>query len=922
MDWINFGARQLTLNDTIKTLNTLKDTYQKLGAKPAGFIQWLLTQDTAANFKTELTQLLEVASVDDDVTQLLEKLVDRLQASTAVAEQHRPLFFRLEQLDTNNIPSDVTFEVLNVSGEKNDLGSGDLSLALSGAMKAGIVFEGNAAELVEDEEHRAVSITFKGVIEAGVSGSLPLKLGSIGASAGLSAEGSFALQYVQPKTELFITALVSMFGDAVNPLNLSSIAAKTGEGSGFRKASMALTGAFHYGGELKLGYKNDLSPSAVLSAQAGVGFSTKLTGNFNIEVNAEQNGKVLVSVNRGHSHTNTRSFDLAVTVDASAVAAKVKSKIDEHLGGFDRQIQDLITKVNELTLPGEYLTDKLGSIVDELFDGSALGDDIKDKLSVSAKVALGVTSPQEAKAALMADLNQSLNNRLIIWQGSADDRASELTSLMSEKLGIPSDWLAGLDDKIKTKLGEIDADFDTEITAAVDGRVDAWVNKLGNVGVKVKAAATDLDESVKKVKDGIVKMLGRVQSKINEFTDLITNEERYKLEFKYTSELTRQSSESLMLQYQFDVSNGVSDAMQRCYELLLRGRADLIYHRPDVEGVSVVAGRLEQGNILKESAGLHISMFGMALENTSILDINSKVVRNAAGDIMAVSNAKYQEQFKFGGLRSSASFADAFNIVLAKYSNLDLNFAMSVGDVKLDESELDDILDALEAQKLISNTMAEDILADFDLMCGNKVSTDTLLTFKLPLSNAQVQYLLGIEMSESEIAQRSFIDAYNIESRGRTSKMTGRVLKILQRATRSDGDLAEIMYTLAQHQKAAWEARFNKRKTLKLLFKRIWQMKVNADAYVDLVLALRRIYLVDESTLDNQWLTQQQRIIGDAADEWINAFADLTMLFKPKISAETQRFVRVLIQSSGATDEQRAVLKAKVEYKDKSFEYE
>ena len=920
MDWITSGASKLDISDTLTALQILKDLYSKLKHTNEvdngfDFIKWLLEQDTAANFKPQLTRLLESQQATDETSQLLEKLVDKIQKP--LDGKYLPLFHRLDLLDLDNLPSDLEFPIIDVSDKSKDFAFGDLSVGLSGGMSASITFEGNA---VEDPpvDSRVVSVTFKGSLQAKLAATLPINIGSLSATGGFSASGSYALLYVRPASELFIDALAEIFQNNVNPLSLQSMSENILSGNHFAKSTISLEGELAYGAKMKLGFKKNLSPAATFNAAIDIGLSSTIKGSFKLEVEPGKGQKINVSIRRNNSKTATSSLGIGVTIDASAVATAVKAKADEALAGPNKMFSRMIEKVDKFVTPSKYIQGKLAQISQEL-----LADN--DELLGAAQVALGIKTAEEATAALTENLLTQLDSRLLIWDGTAQNRANELITMIAEKLGVNEDKLSQFNTSIQSRLTELDSDFDSKIKEAIDSKITDWTNALGDIGIKVNAVTTSLDEKVAAVKAGVLKMINRYQQKLTDIVTKITDENKYKLEAKFTSEVKRQSHTDLMLKYEFDLSAVGADAetLQNYYQMLMRGKADKIFDAGLVAGVKLIDGVLTQTSLLNKSRGLHVSFFGLEFDNTSILEVNSKVIRNANGDIVAMSDATYTEQFKFGGFTQGAVFTDAFNIAMAKHTSLDLGFAASVKDTRLKPDELVDILDDLKKTQLITATTADEILRDYNHMRGDKPSVDTLLTTSLDYEQAQTEFLLGQRYSDDEISKQCFFAAFETESKTELAgSKENRLRKALENKVGHTSTIAEFMRGLPKHKLQIVQNKITDTDD-DSYFTTARAIKIKADAFVKLVLCMREIYAVAaDEALEADWLTEKQEVIGESVDHWVTALADLKNFLAPAISGQTLAFIQLLIRRSGWVTEEQLKLTINVKYKDKNFTYQ
>jgi ribosomal protein S9 len=620
-------------------------------------------------------------------------------------------------------------------------------------------------------------------------------------------------------------------------------------------------------------------------------------------------------------------FGFGVSVDASAVAKEVKKKADLYLEDVTGLFTSTIADVEKFVSPGDYLKGKMTELTKDLFSNTGINESIRKDLIASTQLAFGVTTKEEATQELTGQLIKALSSRVIIFEGSAQSRATELTTLIADKLGIKVSLIEGITTTIQTKLTELGTEFDNKINNAIVGKVTNWTDALGKIGIKVDKAVTSVDGQVEAVRSGILKMLRHYQKKINDFTALITDENRYKLEAKFNSEVKRQNTTDLMLVYQFDLAdpNANFNDLQKYYHMLMRGRADTIFDAGPVPGVKKIDSIETIESLLDKSKGLYVSLFGMELNNSSILDVNSKVVRNAAGDIVAMSDLKYREEFNFAGMLSRATFVDAFKINMAKHASVGINFDMLVSDVKLDHSELDNILDKLESFQLLPSDTREAIERDYLKMLGHKKQISTQLNFTLPFNDSQVKWLLSIGkgMSDNAIAKQCFVNAFNME-KDKVGLGLGesKALRLLEQASNIDGTMTDIMFAIDERGHKSFERACENHIKLPETAVKIRHIKKHADAFVDMIMSMREIYLYEGDNLQAQWLTDHQEIIGDSVDKWINTFADLTVLFSPKISAQTQCFVKLLIHLSGWDDKSRVALTTKAVYKDKSINYQ
>lgn len=300
-----------------------------------------------------------------------------------------------------------------------------------------------------------------------------------------------------------------------------------------------------------------------------------------------------------------------------------------------------------------------------------------------------------------------------------------------------------------------------------------------------------------------------------------------------------------------------------------------------------------------------------------MLDVKSKVVQNAAGDITALSEADYKSQFSFNGIKQGAEFANCFNIAIAQYSTLDLNFGISVGDTELSINELDNVLDDLTAANLLKESMAEQISQDHQLMCGNKDSVNSLISFKLVMNNWQSGDLLGVTMSTSETKKQRFIEAFNNLC---SDRISADKIADLAKEFRLRGEItfAEWLFSQTNNQRKARESDLVG-STLYKPYEKAVRFANKADKYAELCIIMRQLYLTDNAEITAKDLSDQQYKLNDCLKSWVTSWADLFNLVRPAISSQTNRFARTLITSAGKT--KPLGFSAEAVYKKKTFNY-
>lgn len=905
MKWITQSNALNSISNTLETFTVLEDLYQHIDKRPVEFIKWLMVTDTASNFQALTGITLSAADA-----KLVEQFVDKLQAG--LDKEYQPLFHPLSALDANSIESNVEFELLDQSGESDPQQLGDLTLNLSGNAKGSITLEGNdndkATTLVGK---RAVSINLKGQLQAKVGGELPINVGSISGYSSLSGGAGVTTMSQIDDSELFISALIQTVNNSANPFDLADIAQKIKSPDCFAKQAIALQGELAYGGSLALGYKTQNSVGAVINGSASIGYDASIKGSFDLIIEKADQNTVDITIKRGKSDSSAKTFAVGVTVDATAIATEVSDKLNGKLEGGSQVLQQAIDQINQVYAPGEYIEQKISQWLDN--------SNLSDTLLESAKLALGQGNIDDTKKVLTDKITNTLKNEFFTWTDDIDGKAQQLITTFAEQANIPASVLTPARAEITGIVTDLTNSLNSKIADFATDNATRVTDLLNDVRVNV-SKLTDSTDAVIQAQAGLVKLITNLQNRINETATKIANKDNYQLQAKLTSSTSKTTGSDLLLKYRFDLSNEANlSTQQAMLEQLIKGRTKALFTNAQtnqsIAGVTLKEGVLTTSADLTESDVGHLSLFGADINYQALLDVKTKVVQNANGDIDIVSQAQYDDTFSALGSKQGAQFIDVFNIATAKYSTLNINFALSVEDEKFSFNDLSYITSELENKSLISEALVDEITEDFwEVSQGNNVNS--AITFKLALDNQQAAYFLG-EQNETDTYIERFTQAFNHQLtdssalRSLETKMRNKIRAHFKPEMSFAEFVARIDLTSLDNFEAKLKLNNSKQRTV---YNNVKRFKQKADAYASIIAIMSEIYHAEPDDLTAILLRQKQQEIGKNLRYWVDSFADLLQLLRPNLANNSLKFAQLLIMNSGANDDERASLSAQAIY--------
>jgi len=540
---------------------------------------------------------------------------------------------------------ELTLPLFGVGSEIADPPSNKIDLLLAAgttielALKAGAVPPGGSAP-----DSSQIAVGLKGTI--GGMASLGLAMPPVAVLAQNGADYSHTVEYFLRWGES------RTFGqEAVRGLDLirsnprlrvrSLIHLLTNPGNRVEAIQVTSNQAWRFAGTLSLGRQAALGGGNGLDLGIEVGFNLIERGEYQYSLTAAPNG-LDVAIHRLDRAESTSHESVGVELDLRGLAQKLYPKIRDHLGSADKALQQLLEFLPDQDVLRTTLTRHIEK---------ALADFTHKDLVMAA---IGLDPTQSSDAAIAARLSALIERTPMLWQ---DKTAAVTEAIIDDVLGridpLTPDTRAELKESLQNRLRSALVDLDKAIKEKVldivnTSEFDSVRGALRALGDDISDRITSIDGKVNAVTGKVRDHVGRYQAFIAKLSDYLDSAAARRILLKLRSEEKRIRSEEAVIRLRFNPDAPNADEYLR--RLLLSDVEALFVEarKGDTDGpvIALNAASLTRYAGLIKTRSFEAVLLGFEMGGKSILETETTIVEDAAGNLTVATKMNYQEVLK------------------------------------------------------------------------------------------------------------------------------------------------------------------------------------------------------------------------------------------------------------------------------------
>lgn len=712
---MDFLSRQslarLGLDDEVKLLETIANLYehwpQLREASPAAS-----ALDYLASLEDNLEQqrpLLESLDIDPDA---LKKLARKFRKAYAdeVPEPLRKLLRELGSFregESDRDPGLVRWKLYDDKDGGELLSADALTFSLKNGLAQIDLEAGDLSPEILAEEN-LLRIGFAGQLNGGAAASGNGT--AIGMEAG--ADGRLDYWFAAPAQELFASAAADSLRRLPSPFSLASIDGAVEHGLRGLQLTFATSSKASLSVEYSLFEGGDL-----IDTSAGIDISASYDAKREFELcvarDTEDDEKIAVQIRRTRGSEINSTVGLGVQLDiARAVEQLRETVIEPHLGRYE----SVYEKFKPYLSPGTLLEEKCNEALSQA--AARLSDD------AHIQAALRLAQSQEQRQEVESEqLQRDISARLVNWfnsgVGGIYDRVISAGLLQSAADRLNDSLPAGLPQGVRSKVGEevreliqsLQAKLKEEVQQRADAASGELVDELSGLNRRVSDAMDSVSQSLDKAFEGAREALAEIDERIHSIVTKLEEaaERKIKLRILSAEKVLREREVSMQLRIDRN-----SEPAAEIYRSLATGKLDLLEDlmQARVPGVEIVSGSASELLGRNYTSGVELSLLGISLGASSIVDSSVQIQKDAAGNIAIQSQLAATRILD--GIREmqSVGFASHLSLSLLKRSrSLPLNLTVTQEDERLEAKELEKFLGSLTGSGLLSEKAGDKALA-------------------------------------------------------------------------------------------------------------------------------------------------------------------------------------------------------------------
>jgi hypothetical protein len=727
---------------TLKAL--LADLPNRLtGALPAGSANlFALLERLEAGELQDLPATAAELGITSDELERLVALYGRLKrqlGSTRLGEFLQPLGDLCpRQAELLKFPFDHPFSV--DSPATPDL---SLRLGVKGSTEAAVSpCPGGTGELLGrvPPDRRPVAFTFNAEVQTDARADLQVAFLSLGANAAAAANASLTYYLLDPPATPWGVALVSDLERlATSPFDLKGLAGLLERGE-LHGLTLAARGDLSYGGRIGLATPLSLFSKVGTELGAGIGFTARRSGEFELAVSRDPDraGRVRVGLQRKRGQAFEHSASLSAGMDFTALYQELRPSIAQHLSRAQAVIQDL----EPYTQPSALLRERARAWLDSEVDEAALRE--------LALAALGVDPTKPVQELIPQMLSDAVESSAAKWEADLDRATTQVAEQLIARLGLKGRPEA---QRLRDLSAEVLKQWDEEVTPKLADYVAKKANfqrvaeALQELGVKVNSAARKADDRLAALRA----LLKRYQANLGRLYQAVQSAAEVKLAARLGSNRSAGSGQELELALSLDPA--APEAARALRQVMIGQPAPLFDALADagLPGVELVEGAFSGFVQRSASRGLELVLMDLSLQTSSLLSTRTRYRINADGDLSIYSSVDAEGRITLPWERRTFSFAENYSFASAgRTGSLALSVVASHQEQDWSAQEARELVGSLRDQGLLSGATAEAVLGYFQDHSTHLKGAE--LSLRMNLGRAEV--LAMLREGESDQALR------------------------------------------------------------------------------------------------------------------------------------------------------------------------
>ncbi|WP_346838938.1 hypothetical protein [Microbulbifer sp. SAOS-129_SWC] len=407
--------------------------------------------------------------------------------------------------------------------------------------------------------------------------------------------------------------------------------------------------------------------------------------------------QLLVDIKRVRGREIDSSVGLGVQVDIAGAARQLRETVVEpRLGKF----ADIYAGFKPYLQPGTLLQQ----------ESSAALDDAVERLSSDAQIRTalrfalgGKADTAQLQRALSARLVRCLDSNVAVYARASDaGLGHDVADTLGGELSLPD----AAREKLVAEVQTLVTALQDKLTAAVKQRADAasdtLVTELGALNQRVRNAMDTAATTLDKASAGVREALAQIDARIHTIARQLNAaaERKIKLRILSTEKSLRQRQATMRLRL-----DSHSTAAADFYRTLVGGRLealDSLLTTP-VNGIEIVSGSASELFGRHHSDGIELSLLGLSLGESSIVDSSVKIETDAAGNVAIQSQLAAKRVLDGIHETQSIGFLSQLKLRnLKRGRSLPLDLTVTQADERLELQELQRFLDSLSGCGLLS----------------------------------------------------------------------------------------------------------------------------------------------------------------------------------------------------------------------------
>lgn len=752
---IDTGAELAGLKDEIDLIRALADTAEK----------W---KDTAAKIDgaTTLEKFLDTLAKDisgdkvkkafadvglKDAHATLERLMGKLTAGAdKIPESVKKLFNPLSTYRAGN----TGLVEWNLSGTQDLQLEENIKLGIGGS--AGLEFDAAVrAKVGETELDRLLRLGAELGVKANASGSLPIRWGSIDASAEASVNVALDYYYQPASASTFYgVAVAERIVNLPDPFHFDSVwkalqgdptlagivYSYTDTAKGKVAVALSATGSL----------TDEILADVKLTFAAMASRENRLMLTLRALPPQAPGGErhIEAILSRGQAREEGLSVGLKVGVDLSAPVGRVREVLNRAIEKSDA----LIAEITPYLSPGTLLRTKFTEWLQPRVASLVQDEGLRKAILADVKKATGESDPSDSDVIkwLSDQLGDAIDQRaddLTAWSvGAEASMASQALALLPESLRGP----AG--DKVKAEVTALVDKARDEFKSLIDDRLlKLPAGKLKEAFKKLGIAVDEQVEAFDELLAPVRKLIDRYQALLEQAKTFANDASRAQVMLSISGEEGAKFGLDEKFVGRFEANN---DLVAEVFREFTRGKVTELRKRMVSNQVPVGFQFVKDRSIRKETADLtgkgkvQLVLFGFGAEGSIELNGKAEILIDGNNTIQVDSSGTLKNRFSGGGEQREVSLVHTYQMRLVRaleghgvvQQSTGLGAAVNDVDTRLHREEVTGFVDRLQEWKFVAPSTRIAATAQFDAWLANgQSSIPGGMSAKLALTQAQLE---------------------------------------------------------------------------------------------------------------------------------------------------------------------------------------